>query len=94
MLAAGPSRILGQARRAVTEQDLLRIRWVKTDGRIAGALRGADPEPLMLIEGEADLAARAFADGQPTHWIELLQHILNWFDEYLRDQPMDLYGDL
>ncbi|MGH7631375.1 MAG: hypothetical protein ACREOF_18725 [Gemmatimonadales bacterium] len=29
--------------------------------------------------------------GKPTHRIERLQHILNWFARYRLDQPIDLY---
>ena len=32
--------------------------------------------------------------GRPTHRIERLQHILNWFDKYLLEKPIELYGDL
>jgi len=29
--------------------------------------------------------------GKPTHRVERLQHILNWFDKYLLSKPIDIY---
>src|SRR5262245_35397381 len=46
------------------------------------------PTVMVRFPNESHELSRS---GQPWHRVERLQHIVNWFDKYLQDQPMKIY---
>jgi dipeptidyl aminopeptidase/acylaminoacyl peptidase len=46
------------------------------------------PTVMVRFPNESHELSRS---GAPWHRVERLQHILNWFDKYLRDKPMKIY---
>lgn len=46
------------------------------------------PTVMVQFPGESHELSRS---GQPRHRVERLKHIINWFDKYLLDKPVDVY---
>ena len=46
------------------------------------------PVVMVTFPGEPHGLSRM---GKPSHRIERLDHILNWFDNYLLDRPIAIY---
>jgi dipeptidyl aminopeptidase/acylaminoacyl peptidase len=49
------------------------------------------PTAMVRYPGEGHELSRS---GQPWHRVERLQHILGWFDKYLKGEKVEAFADM